>query len=568
MASGLLGRLKRVEPLAKALSGTLEPTVYGVIDRVDKIDGVLVPNVIRRWEGTIGDMQETDKEPTVLLVAKLEPLILKHKKYKGLFGGRGGMKTRFAQNALSSQVHSSACKVYALRERMTSLRESIYSGIESTIKSNKFGGFLSVPSKWEIRNANGGKFVFGGMQNIIDMKGAAEFKYFLMEEAEKTKQSTIDTLGPTLRETPNAELWYLWNTGSSQDPMSKEFIIPYQAELDKTGFYEDDYHMIVRLTYADNPWFKWDESLQQELDKDRQKVTRGIMSEARFSGIWEGKFNDDVANSVIKEDWFKACIDAHKVLGIEPKGAITSACDPSDTGNDPCGFISRQGIVFFDVDEIEAENGNRKADESCRRAIMNGSDSFGYDADGLGATLRDNFDRGFAGKSINIFAYKGSSEIHFPDAIFKSETAQLANNRTNLRNKDVLYNKKAQNIIGFSERVFRTWEAVVEGKYHDPDTLISFMTYDPETKRGIKPEMLEKLKAESCKVPLKPADTVKFYTKEEMRKGVTMPDGSRLQIPSPNLFDAAVLSFDNAGIITRVNTNYVMPKPIRPMGRR
>ncbi len=562
MASGLIGRLKRVEPLAKALSGTLEPTVYGVIDRVDKIDGVLVPNIIRRWEGSIGDMHPTDKEPTVLLVPKLEPFILKHKKYKAMFGGRGGMKTRFAQNALASQVHSSACKVYALRERMTSLRESIYSGIESTIKSNKFGGFLSVPSKWEIRNANGGKFVFGGMQNIIDMKGAAEFKYFLMEEAEKTKQSTIDTLGPTLRETPNAELWYLWNTGSSQDPMSKEFITPYQAELDKTGFYEDDYHMIVRLTYADNPWFKWDESLQQELDKDRQKVKRGIMSEARFQGIWEGKFNDDVANSVIKEDWFKACIDAHKALGIEPRGAITSACDPSDTGNDPCGFISRQGIVFFDVDEIEGENGNRKADESCRRAIMNGSDSFGYDADGLGATLRDNFDRGFAGKSINLFAYKGSSEIHFPDAIFKSETAQLATNRVNLKNKDVLYNKKAQNIIGFAERVFRTWEAVVEGKYHDPDTLISF---DSER---IKPEMLEKLKAEACKVPLKPASTVKFYTKEELRKGITMPDGNFLQIPSPNLFDAAVLSFDNAGIINRINTNYVIPRAIRPMGRR
>jgi hypothetical protein len=218
--------------------------------------------------------------------------------------------------------------------------------------------------------------------------------------------------------------------------------------------------------------------------------------------------------------------------------------------------------VFFDVDEIEGENGNRKADESCRRAIANGSDSFGYDADGLGATLRDNFDRGFAGKGINLFAYKGSSEIHFPDAIFKSETAQLANNRTNLRNKDVLYNKKAQNIIGFAERVFRTWEAVVEGKYHDPDTLVSF---DSER---IRPEMLEKLKAESCKVPLKPADTVKFYTKEEMRKGVTMPDGSRLQIPSPNLFDAAVLSFDNAGIINRINTNYVIPRAIRPMGRR
>ncbi len=537
--------IKKLMTLAKAASGNLEPTVYGVIDRVDKVGGKLVPNIIRRWEGAIGDMRPTDKEPTVLLVPKLEPFILKYKKYKLLFGGRGGMKTRFAQNVFVSEVHSSADKNYVLRERMTALRESVYSGIEATYKSSGLGGFISVPSKWEIRNSNGGKFVFGGMQNIIDMKGTAQFKRFLMEEAEKTKQSTIDILGPTLRDVPGAELWYLWNTGSSQDPMSKEFIIPYQADLDKTGSYEDDYHMIVKLTFEDNPWFEHDESLQQELDKDRQKVKRGIMTQARFDGIWYGKFNDDVANSVIKEDWFKACIDAHKKLGIEQRGAIVSACDPSDSGSDPFGYVARQGIVFFSADEITGENGNRKMDEACKRAIMDGCDSFGYDADGLGATLRDNVDRAFSGKAVNIYAYKGSSAIHNPEAEFKSETAGLTNRQKVLLNRDVLYNKKSQNVISFAERVFRTWEAVTDGKYHDPDTLISF---DSE---AIKPEMLEKLKAEACKTPIKPGDTVRFYTKDELRKGVLMPDGSRLKIPSPNIFDSAVLSLDKDSIIIK-----------------
>ena len=169
----------------------------------------------------------------------------------------------------------------------------------------------------------------------------------------------------------------------------------------------------------------------------------------------------------------------------------------------------------------------------------------------MGATLRDNVDKGFSGKAINVFAYKGSSTIHDPEAEFKSETAGLTNRSDKLKNKDVLFNKKAQNIISFAERVFRTWEAVVEGVYHDPDTLISFATYDPKTGLGIKPSMMEKLKAESCKVPIKAGDTVKFYTKEEMRKGVTLPDGARLVIPSPNLFDAAVLSFDKASIIVK-----------------
>lgn len=539
MASSYSKRLEDLETLTAVMSGSLKPSVYGVIDRVDKVDGVLVPNIIRRWKGSIGDMVPTDEEPDVLLVEKLEPLILKHKKYKALFGGRGGMKTRFAQNVMATQVSSTGCKVYALRERMTALKESIYSGIETTIKRMKLGGFLPVPSRWEIRHSSKGKFVFGGMQNIIDMKGTSDFKYFLMEESEKTSQNTIDTLGPTLRDVAGAELWYLWNTGSSEDPMSKEFIIPYQAELDRDGFYEDEYHYIVKLTYKDNPWFEHDESLQAELSKDQEKVAKGIMSKSRFRGIWDGSFNDDCATSIIQEDWFEACIDAHKKLGFEGRGLVVSAADPSDVGNDPFGFSNRVGVVFNEVLEIEGEDGNRKMDEACKLAIQFGADSFGYDADGLGATLRDNVARAFNGKVIKVNAYKGSESPHLPEAPFKSEVTALTNNAKILLNKDVLKNKKAQNITAFADRVYRTYEAVVLGKYHDPETLVSF---NSET---IEPRMLQKLKAEACKIPVKPGPTVQFYTKPEMRKGITMPDGKKLVIPSPNLFDSVIISFDN-----------------------
>lgn len=538
-------RLDALEPLIKAHTGTLEKTVYGVIDRIDKIDGKLVPNIIRRYKGEIGDMHPTEEEPSVLLVEKLEPFILKHKKYKCLYGGRGGMKTRFAQNVFVADVHSCGTKAYVLRERMTSLKESVYSGIEATIKKMGVGGFLPVPSKWEIRNGNAGKFVFGGMKNIIDMKGTSDFKRFLMEEAEKTSQHTIDTLGPTLRDMPGAELWYLWNTGSSQDAMSHEFISPYQAELDKFGYYEDDYQMILKLTYEDNPWFPYDESLQQELGAAKQKVKRGIMSESRFRGIWHGDFNDDVTSSVIKEDWFKSCIDAHKVLGFEARGAVTVGADPSDIGTDPFGYAARKGVVFFSIDEIAGENGNRKMDEACKRAILDGCDSFLYDADGLGATLRDNVDKAFNGKGKNVVAYKGSTSIHHPEAPFTSETAILTTHAKELKNKDALKNKKAQNTIGLAERILRTHEAVTDPtkRYQDQDMLISF---DSES---IKPEMMEKLKAEACKTPIKPGPTVQFYTKEEGRRGIPLPDGSRLKIPSPNLFDSVVLSLDNDSII-------------------
>lgn len=567
MSRSLLKRVDSIEPMINSMTGNVEPTVYGVIDRVDNIGGELVPHVIRKWKGTIGHMIETDEDPTIFVIEKFERALLIHKKYKCFPGSRASTKTRFAQNTQVSEVHTAGSKIYVLRERMNSIKESIYSGIESTIKKSGLSGFLPVPSKWEIRNANGGKFVFGGMQNIIDMKGAADFKRFLMEEAEKTKQSTIDTLGPTLRDVEGAELWYVWNVASSQDPMSKEFIVPYQADLDKKGYYEDEHHLIIFTTHEDNPWLMHDESLRLELEKDKSKLAKGIMSQSRFDNIWWGKFNDDIANSVIREDWFKACIDAHKVLGFEGKGAKVVGGDPSDVGTDPFGYVARHGVVVQSIDEIMGDNGNRKMDEACKMAIQYGADSFGYDADGLGATLRDNVNTAFSNKRTNIYAYKGSSEIWFPEAQFKSETAQLTNTRKGIKNKEVLFNKKAQNTINIAERIYKTWECVTarkagDNKFVDPDDLISF---DSEM---IKPEMLEKLKAEACKTPTKAASTVKFYTKAELRKGIQLPDGNRIVIPSPNLFDALVLSFDNACIINHIDTRTAIPRPIPVMGRR
>jgi len=181
-------RLDLLEPQILAQAGMLEHSVYGIVDRVDKIDDELVPNIIRTWKGTIGNMQPSDEVATILLIEKLEPMILKHKKYKLMFGGRGGTKSRMAQDVTAGEVNSQGSKVFVLRERMKALKESIYAGIEKSIKDLSLAGFRSVPSHWEIRHKTGGKFTFGGMQNIIDMKGASNYKIFLMEESAKTKQ--------------------------------------------------------------------------------------------------------------------------------------------------------------------------------------------------------------------------------------------------------------------------------------------------------------------------------------------------------------------------------------------
>lgn len=553
----LAKRLDILEPQILANAGKLEKSVYGVVDRVDLIDGIQVPHIKRAWKGTIGNMVASTEEPTILLAEKLEPCILKHKKYKGLYGGRGATKSRFGMDAMIGEVNSVGSKVFCLREKMKSLRQSIYAGINSSIRTLNFAGFTPIPSQWEIQHSNNGLFAFGGLMNVRDMKSLFEFKFFLLEEAEKTSQEAIDILGPTLRGVPGAELWYLWNTGSYNDPMSKEFILPYQEAIDRDGYYEDDYHLIIKISYKDNPWFYADKSLQEELTKDQQKVADGRMSKARYNHIWDGGFNDDIENSLIQEDWFDACIDAHLKLGFTPKGAKIATHDPADIGKDDKAYSLRHGVVFLKIEEIEAHNGNDGFDIACSNAIQDGANVFGWDCDGMGALLRNQCATNFNNVQMHTYMFKGSEKVHFPKAICSA--TDMFGIHGSKKNEDVFKNKRAQNYIGLAERCRKTWEAVEKGIYHDPDHLISFSS-------DIK--LLNKLRGQLCRLPVKPNNhgLIELYTKEEMRKGILMPDGSRLRLPSPGEADCVMMSFDPGGIINN-NVNYRMPPKIRPMGR-
>lgn len=554
MTKAMLRDIERIKPLVMANAGMVNETVYGVVDKI-KEDGS--PNFVRRWKGAIGNMRPTDEEPTVYVIEKLEPFILKKKKYKGAFGGRAGTKSIMAMDAMAGDVNAVGSKVYVLREHMKSLKNSIYAGINGRISSLKFPNFTPVPSQWEIRHKNGGLFSFGGMQNIRDVKSSFEYKFILLEESENTSQETLDVLGPTLRGVDGAEMWLIWNPASANDPMSREFINPYQADIDRQGYYEDDYHLIIKVGFEDNPWFWADESLSTEYMKDKEKMEDGRMSKARFNHIWHGAFNDDIEDSIVDPDWFDACIDAHLKLGFEPVGAKIATHDPADVGNDAKGYALRHGVVFLDAKEIEAPNGNRAFDIACGYANQAQADVWGWDCDGMGAILRDQCAQNFKGKNIHTFMFKGSESPHNPEAMYSgAEDYGISGSK---KNKDVFRNKRAQNYIELSDRCRKTYEAVVLGKYHNPDDLISF-----SSDIGC----LSKIRSELCQMPKKPntSGRIELYTKEEMRKGILMSDGSRRKMPSPNLADCIMMSFDKGGIIKHQTAR--MPKPIKPMGRR
>lgn len=518
-------------------------TVYGIVN--------MQREVIRRWQ-RIGDkaVQVVGyDEPTVLIPEKLEKLITTQKKNKVIFGGRGGAKSNTIMDVLAAEVKDDGANIMCFREVQKSLKESVFKGLSSEIERLQLTGFNPVASASEIRHDNGGLFSFWGLNsNLTNMKSLHGYKRMWVEEAEATSQDSLDVMGPTLRGMPNTELWYSLNPKSSEDPIAQQFIVPYLSEIRANGFYEDDYNLIIKVGHEDNPWFELDQSLVDSLEADKAKVRNGAMSQVKFDWIWGGEFSDEVENALIMAEWFDACIDAHKKLGFQPTGVIKAAHDPSDEGGDTKGFGVMHGSVLQALDEKTTGNVNEGGDWATGLAIQHGVNQYTWDCDGLGIGLGRDTSRALEGKGITVTMFKGSEAPDMPDAIYNP--AQHESVQQQITNKDAFKNKRAQYYTSLRDRCYLTYRAITLGEYHDPDKLISFSS---EIK------LLSKLRAEVCRLPVKPNSNgkVELYTKAEMK--------SKFKMASPNLGDTVMMLMRQPHVVQQAVR---MPTPVKPMRLR
>jgi phage terminase large subunit len=329
------------------------------------------------------------------------------------------------------------------------------------------------------------------------------------------------------------------NPGSSEDPVSKNFLNFCWDELLTNGFYEDDLHYIVMINYCDNPMFP--NILEQERLKDKK-----ILNTALYEHIWEGHFNDSIENALILREWFDACVDAHIKLGFKPRGLKIGSHDPSDEGKDPKAYAFRHGSIVSDVQEKHDGDVNEGADWAVGLAKQHGVHAFTWDATGMGASLKRQISTDFEHDPTIVSMFCGAEKVDFPDAIHEPiEKTPIHDQRTN---DQALKNKRAQYYYEIRSRIYKTYRAVVHNEYSDPDLMLSF---DSSMK------LLNKVRSELCRIPIKPNKNGLFelFTKEEMRL--------RFKLASPNLADSIMMSMrvPNAN-----KPDIIMPGPIKVIG--
>lgn len=444
--------------------------------------------------------------PDMQLPRKLLPFIQKKKRFKIAIGGRGSGKSMSIADVCLMDAQTKKIKTACFREFQNSIDDSVHSLLSDEISRLGLQGFDIQNNKILYNGDEAFKFK-GLARNPESVKSMHGFKRFWVEEAQTISGKSLKALTPTLREA-DSEIWMSANPQSSADPFSQRFIKPFEKDLIKGGYYEDDLHLIVVINHSDNPLFP--EVLRQEMEHDKNNL-----STAEYLHIWEGHFNDEVEGSIIPVDWFNAAIDSHVKLGFKPKGAVIAAFDPSDEGGDAKGFALRQGSVLLDARESYLGDVNEGCDWAVNLAQSANCDLFVWDCDGLGVSLKRQISQSFQGKKVSEVMFKGSESPDNPNVLYDGGKS----------NDNTFRNKRAQYYWLLRDRFYKTYRAVTKSEYIDPDELISISSNI---------EDIDTLRAEICRIPKKPNNNGLIQIKSKL-------DMKSMGIMSPNMADSVMM---------------------------
>ncbi len=538
-------------------AGEYKSTVIGFVSPETKKLTATFHLVNKKWEPTV-------KEPTAFFPEILKPMFLRPKRFMVLIGGRGSGKSIAKGDHGLIAMHDLGRNLMCIREFQSSISDSVHALLSAEAQRLELDNTDVTERAIKFTHNNSMARFMGLSRNPESVKSAFGFLDWWIEEAQFLSDKSLRTLTPTARKKPvkglpgnqkevesnevnieEVQMVFCANPASSEDPFSQRFIVPFQTELEKDGIFEDELHLIIKMNWSDNPWFG-DSGLEQERLFDMENLPRST-----YDWVWEGGFNDDIENGLIKPEWFDSCIDAHDKLGMKEFGVTKVTHDPSDLGADPKATLVRKGNIITDVIQRSDLDVNEGSDWALGLAINEGVDHYEWDVGGMGVTLKRDVNTALAGKKIGVHQFNGASEVDHPNAIY--EPSGATNTVRQMTWKEVCKNLRAQCYLKLRDRVYRTHLAVSEGIMSDPDNLISFSS---------KCESLKTLRAELCRMPIKPNMNGLFelYTKKEMRE--------KFKVRSPNCADVLMMSERIHGIIQPNTAKTHRPKPRRIMGIR
>lgn len=268
------------------------------------------------------------------------------------------------------------------------------------------------------------------------------------------------------------------------------------------------HHPMKDQDWYDNRRRKWEDDgmlhiFAQEVDRDYASSVEGI---------------------IIRPEWVKAAVGAHKKLGFDDSGKYMGALDVADGGIDKDAFAVRKGVVLkYARSWAHSEDCGPTTRKAIEVAEEHSDMEIQYDCIGVGAGVKTESNRlkseGLLKGKYKFTPWSASAKVLFPEEHF------IKGDKSSPLNKDHFHNLKAQAWWMLRLRFLKTYKAVTEGVVYDPSELISIDSESIDNMYQLEKELsqaVSKLSTASLKLLVDKT-----------------PDGTR----SPNIADAVVMAF-------------------------
>lgn len=375
--------------------------------------------------------------------------IFKKNRYHILRGGRGGGKSVFIAKALVLEAYFNDIQILCARELQNSIVDSSMALIWEMIEQLGLEWFFTK-TKNEITGQNNSRFFFKGLKtNITSIKSIARLDFVWVEEAEAVLEDSWKVLTPSVR-TKGARIIITFNPRMLMDSTYQRFAVKPPSDCIST-----------ECNYYDNPHFP--EALEQE--RSDMEFTDPDL----YDHVWLGKPVGNSPLSIIPPKWARACIDVHKLIGLEADGFKRMGDDISGGGTDPNANIMMHGQVMTFAKEFRQGDPVSAAYDTWQNVLDQGAEEMVFDVIGVGSgtdqTLsKHQFDHQKLGTGkIEILPYNAGGAILLPDAIDKLH---------NKKNKEVYSNSKAQEWWKLRYSCQQSWLAT-QGMDYERDAILA-----------------------------------------------------------------------------------------------
>lgn len=265
--------------------------------------------------------------------------LLRPKRYKGAYGGRGGAKSHFFAEQLILRCFQRTTRAVCIREIQHSLRDSVRQLLVDKIQKFGLGEYFEVLDA-EIRGRNGSLIIFRGMQsyNAETIKSLEAYDIAWVEEAQTLSEKSLELLRPTIR-AEGSELWFSWNPRHRTDPVDKFF--RKNPPPDATS---------ILVNWRDNPWFP--DVLRKEMEHDKS------VDPETAEHVWEGGYG--LQHGAILARWVdRAERDGriHDRVGYNPEGPAIEISSDLGFRDTATWWFWQRSVGGFSLIDYQGDSG-------------------------------------------------------------------------------------------------------------------------------------------------------------------------------------------------------------------